>query len=70
MKQMRPTLKKDYSGLFVGTILMALVVIVFELMMAIAQSRARSAPRVSNAVLQGANSTLTSTIYSGSHGTF
>ena len=22
MKQMRPTLKKDYSGLFVGTILM------------------------------------------------
>ena len=60
---------RDYSGLFVGTILTGLVAIVFVLMMAIAQSRARSAPLWSNAVVQGANSVLTSKIYFRSGGT-
>jgi hypothetical protein len=54
---------RDYSGLFVGTILTGLVVIVFVLMLAIAQSRARSAPLRSNAAVHGENSVLTSKIY-------
>ena len=61
--------EKDYGGWFVGTILTGLVVIVVVLMMAIAQSRARSAPLRSNAVVQGTDSALTPTIYFGSHGT-
>ena len=60
---------KDYNGFFVGTILTGLVVIVVVLMMAIAQSRARSAQLRSNAVVHGADSALTPTIYFRAGGT-
>ena len=74
MKQAHPIAEKDYSGLFVGAILTGLVVIVFVLMMAVSQSRARSAPlrllaERTAATVHVADSALTPTIYSRSGGT-
>ena len=45
MTKARHTAARDYSGLFVGMILSGLVAIVFVLMMAVSQSRARDARR-------------------------
>lgn len=74
MKRAHPIAEKDYSGLFVGAILIGLVVIVFVLMMAVSQSRARSAPlrllaERTAATVHVADSALTPTIYFRSGGT-
>jgi hypothetical protein len=77
MKQARPITVKDYSGLFLGDILLGLFVIVLSLMVAIGQSRARTSLLMergerlgaATAVTLPADSTLTAANYSQANGT-
>ena len=74
MKQARPTTVKDYSGLFLGAILLGLFLVVLSLMVAVGQSRARTSLLMGRgerlgAVTLPADSTLTAANYSQGNGT-
>ena len=74
MKQARPIPVKDYSGLFLGAILLGLFIIVLSLMVAVGQPSARTSLLMergerSRAVTLPADLALTATNYSQGNGT-
>lgn len=69
MAQQRQKETNDYTGLFLGVILGGLVAIVIVLMLAVGQSRARTALPLSSPTGGQPNSVLTPTLYFASRGT-